>query len=376
MEKVFLVILLWVHAVAYCYSQTFSTDDYIRFYQNELSNHKNSRCSMYPSCSRYGRIVFNDYPFVEALLLTTDRLMRCSHDARFYDVTYKNGYRSLIDLPAGNTIPSLIHHRYVNPHTDILKPTTGNQQNKLFINKLINDEQYSLALLEIERHIFGGSDDSFFFRQKLLCFRGLKEYEKGIFEYEVSFPEAIKKELTVQYQVALLYYCTGNYEKVLAIGSQMIDSRELDGLLHDKVYALCGITETKIGSYDNAIHYFSLIDEQPKTQNSQIVNELMTQKYRSPAVAKALSIIPGAGYLYTNHTGSALTAFAINALLGYATYTSIKKSNYGAAGVFGFFSLSFYLGNINGAGRSANRFNQRIIEQKVRKLESLNHIFY
>ena len=85
------------------------------------------------------------------------------------------------------------------------------------------------------------------------------------------------------------------------------------------------------------------------------LNELKEQKKKSPSLARILSIIPGGGYLYTNHKGSALTAFVINSLLGYATYTSVKSKNYGVAGVCGFLGLSFYIGNINGAGRSAVR---------------------
>ena len=47
-----------------------------------------------------------------------------------------------------------------------------------------------------------------------------------------------------------------------------------------------------------------------------------------------------------------MTAFAVNALLAYATYTSIKAENYGIVALTSFFSLSFYIGNINGAGKA------------------------
>ena len=79
---------------------------------------------------------------------------------------------------------------------------------------------------------------------------------------------------------------------------------------------------------------------------------------------------------YTKHKGSALTAFIVNSLLGYATYTSIKSENYGMAGVCGFLSLSFYIGNINGAGRSATRYNLKKKNEQIRKLERINNIFY
>ena len=108
--------------------------------------------------------------------------------------------------------------------------------------------------------------------------------------------------------------------------------------------------------------------------NLRLLKCIKEQKKKNPSIAKVLSIIPGAGYLYTNHKGSALTAFVINSLLGYATYTSVKSRNYGVAGICGFLGLSFYIGNINGAGRSATRYNEAKKRNIFTQLESINHI--
>lgn len=71
-----------------------------------------------------------------------------------------------------------------------------------------------------------------------------------------------------------------------------------------------------------------------------------------------LSVIPGAGYAYTKQYQTAITSLLINSVLAYATYTCIKRDNYGMAALSGIFSLTFYFGNILGAGKSANRYNQ------------------
>ena len=105
------------------------------------------------------------------------------------------------------------------------------------------------------------------------------------------------------------------------------------------------------------------------------MKNIQEQKRKSPTLARILSIIPGGGYLYTNHKGSALTAFIVNSLLGYATFTSIRSKNYGMAGVCGFLGLSFYIGNINGAGRSAIRYNEKQYKSYIKRLENNNHIF-
>ena len=59
----------------------------------------------------------------------------------------------------------------------------------------------------------------------------------------------------------------------------------------------------------------------------------------------------------------------------YATYTSIKSDNYGVAGIMSFFSLSFYIGNINGAARSAKRYNEKTKNDIISEIERINNIF-
>ena len=150
--------------------------------------------------------------------------------------------------------------------------------------------------------------------------------------------------------------------------------------LLSKAQALKGIINLKEGQPQVAETMFRessflKMNEDLYESNLNILKELKEQKRKSPFLARILSIIPGGGYLYTNHKGSALTAFIINSLLGYATYTSIKSKNYGVAGICGFLGLSFYIGNINGAGRSATRYNDRQYNASIRKLESNNHIF-
>jgi hypothetical protein len=82
-----------------------------------------------------------------------------------------------------------------------------------------------------------------------------------------------------------------------------------------------------------------------------------------------LSIIPGLGYAYTGHNQTAVTAFLVNGLLGYATYTNIKNANYGMGILTGVFNLSFYLGNIYGGIKSAKRYNEQQKELLIKKIE-------
>ncbi len=370
-------ILLFFIQTSNGLAQNNATDDYIGFYQKVLSHQKNSRCAMYPSCSQYGQMVFKTYSFPKAISLTCERILRCSHDAQYYDVTYQNGNRSLIDYPQEDVPIQLIYNRFPSPYADVLKLKKGRDRNLLFINNLINKEKYYLALLEIERLLFFGHQDSQLYKQKLLCHRGLQNYEEGIFEYETQFPDSIKQNSEVQLQAALLYYCAQNIDGALQI-IENVRKHVAQPSDVQRANSLHGIISIQKEAYDTALTDFRNNEGTPSfnPQNSAIIHQLMKQKKKKPALARILSILPGAGYLYTGHKGSALTSFIVNSLLGYATYTSIKKGNYGMAGVCGFLSISFYMGNINGAGRSAVRYNRKKKNEQIKKLERINNLFY
>lgn len=377
------ILFLWVMPKAVAQSdRENATDDYIGFYQKFLSGQKNSRCAMYPSCSSYGRMVCKEKPFAEAITLLTDRIIRCSHERSLYDITYEYGYRSAVDYPYYKDVPSyIIYNKYTRPHTDCLKVRQNLNDALPFVNHLINKEEYQNALIEIERSLFFNkyNSDSMLYANKLLCYRGLGDFEKGIFEYEVEYPKSIKNVDVVNVQAALLYYLTSNNQSALNVLDKIV-KKGVTTDIQQKAYVLKAIVNLKEGEVQTAESMFREassfnMGKDIYEKNLKILMNIKGQKKKSPSLARVLSIVPGGGYLYTNHKGSALTAFIINTLLGYATYTSVKSKNYGVAGVCGFLGLSFYVGNINGAGRSATRYNERQYNAYIRKLESNNHIF-
>lgn len=79
---------------------------------------------------------------------------------------------------------------------------------------------------------------------------------------------------------------------------------------------------------------------------------------RSPALAGALSIIPGAGQLYCNRYEDALIAFIVNAGLIWATHDAFDEEQYGLGGLLSFVALGFYAGNIYSAVADAHKYNQ------------------
>lgn len=352
-----------------------ATNDYIHLYQNHISELKSVRCAMYPSCSNYGLMVYSDKKFFEATTLLCDRLIRCSHDKKFYHETYGYGYKSLEDIPyyKSNGKQKI---KASFPRAEILKNSVDSAT--IFINHLINEQAYSSALLEIERLRYTRKTLSpSLYLKKLQCLRGMGQHEKALYEYEINIDAQLKEAPEIQLEIALINYLLSNYTATIELTQNIEKGDTLfleAGTLHALSLAKEGeLTESKAIFEKLSITY----PERTVLKNNLLLcDELLKTKEKNPTTAKILSIIPGAGYLYAGHRGSALTSLFINSLLAYATFTSIKKENYGVAGIMGFFSISFYIGNITGASRCVTRYNKKTRNDIISTIERRNNIFY
>ena len=356
-----------------------ASTDYIKQYQKYISKHKNGKCAMYPSCSNYGLMVLDKYPIYKALPLIADRVIRCSHDAQYYDTTYEYGYKSILDYPFNDELSKkLAYNIRIEPQVDVLQRRSY-RLDEQFIYHLINRKLYEPALTEIERLQFNGVQETNLYQQKLLCYRGLQRYEDGIFEYENYFSPSLKRDAKIALQAAILYDRVENLElaeKTLADVNMKNDTTSYYRSIVYKAYL-----QTKRKEYVKAKESFLLADGYRSeidfcaSENIQLLTQMQRAKYKSPTLARVLSIIPSGGYLYTKHTGSAITSLVMNSLLAYATYNSIKSENYGLASICGFLSLSFYFGNINGSGRSAIRYNEKIHRDYTTRIYNANKLF-
>lgn len=91
---------------------------------------------------------------------------------------------------------------------------------------------------------------------------------------------------------------------------------------------------------------------------------------KSPAVAGALSIVPGFGHLYLGEYSTALLAMIWNGAFIYGIVDSVLSQNYGQAILIGLIETIWYGGTIFGAISGAHRFNRdamRIVESGLRQ---------
>lgn len=357
--------------------------DYIRIYQKYLSDIKYTRCPMYPTCSQYGMMVFADHSFPEAMALTADRMLRCGGHLETYPeiVAGRHSGRRL-DYPPGREIPSFA---VVAPPSfvaaETIVPTDSITKAIQFINSLINQHSYASALLEIDRLL---AEDTIFRHQpslylnKLRCFEGLRQYSDGLLLYEQNMPNSIKTNYKVMYTAAHLYDLVGNTDRSIELfrhSSTVWDSNEMHP------YGELAVLLAKEALYneaDTALRHKYAIDGNHAafSDSRAIIDELQGAKYKSPTAAMLLSVIPGAGYLYLGQPRNALISLLVNGVLAYATYTSFKTENYGLGIITAAFSISFYGGNIVGAGSSTRRYNDNLKRDAIKELRKVNPFYY
>jgi len=354
-----------------------ATNEYIKFYQKYISGIRGQECPMYPSCSYYGLKTFSETNFAEAFILTSDRLMRCGHDHGNYQLTLqKNGFK-LLDFPPYTTPPKdLIYEG--NTYAFAYSDTNPDPENLTFIKKLINQGYYQEALLEIMRTEFLLDDfDIEIFINKVICLKALEEYENAIFEYETKCPIEYKQNPELLFQLASINYKLENFKQSFELDTMAL-SHSQNKFETAKLLSMKGLINAHQYKWNDSREDFGLLSDFPShstiAQSSiSILNETDRFKYKSPTFAGIISVIPGVGYAYSGHKQTAISAFLINGLLTYATYTSFKSENYGVGILTGIFNLSFYIGNIQGASKSATRYNNNLKKQIIDRLESINN---
>ena len=81
------------------------------------------------------------------------------------------------------------------------------------------------------------------------------------------------------------------------------------------------------------------------------------RREKVPRRPHSLAVVPGAGYAYAEHYGTAVASLIVNGLLGWATVDAFRDDNDGAGAFYALLGVGFYVGNIVGSAQSADRYN-------------------
>ena len=354
----------------------------IRNYQTHLSSARFSSCPMFPSCSNFGLQAFEQYSFFKASVLTSDRLLRCGYDNKFYSVTDYSSNQKLADFPIETSKNNyFLYSNLINTRSFSIDSGETNFDNR-HVQLLISQRNFKEALTYIYQIEFSKKNIGLeLFLNKLICLRGLNRLEDVIFEYEVRCSSYLKNQPFVKLEVALTHFYLNNHEKASSLLAEVIFENHniQNSNFVQKALALKALLyfdqhlfreSRKIYSDLEKNSYFSSSPLLPST----IFVELGTFRPKNQNLATFFSIIPGLGYAYSSHYQTALQSFLINSLLFYGTYSNFKAKNYGMGILTGLVNLSFYMGNFKGSRLSAKRFNDSFYNHKKQQLISISNL--
>ncbi len=237
-----------------------------------------------------------------------------------------------------------------------------------YAENLFSNNDYLTAAMEYKRFIYFFPEDKRV--ERALYQIGMSYYLQGDFKGAVdSFQKLIDKYADTDSAIKSYFKISEAYMKLKAFDSAIINLNNLIVVTHDRderdeAYYRLGWIYLEMASWEKGRQYFSKIsvENKDKYRLEKLAAELEKENLipqKDPKLAGFLSVIPGAGYLYTERYQDALIAFLINGALIYATYESFDSGNPALGGLLAFVGVGFYAGNIYGAVTSAHKYNRK-----------------
>jgi len=194
-----------------------------------------------------------------------------------------------------------------------------------------------------------------------------------------SFNALIEKFTSGEWVVKSYFMVSESQIRLNQYGSAVITLHNLitvspDADVKDEAFYRLGWIYIETASWDNARIYFEKISppNREKFRLERLAAELAQEAgiaRKSPALAGALSIVPGAGQLYCERYQDALIAFLLNGALIWAAYEAFDNDNNALGALLTFVEVGFYAGNIYGAVGSAHKYNRSKNEQFIENLK-------
>lgn len=348
-----------------------SSEDYFKFYQNNISDLRGASCPMYPSCANYTLETIKEKGLIQGVINGSERLNRCGHEHKYYNLTLQEKGFKLLDQPDDQKNKNLIFKTKINYYTN-----TNNYEDSLIkeISFLINSGYISEAIILINRYkILNNLPNSNIIEFELICLNIKKDFEKVQYLFDL-LDEPNKSNANILKQYFISCYNLENYTAIIKKQNEIINANSNNSFLLNQLnnYVFISYLNQDMLMVADSFSKISFVETNDKKNASNTVSNLLNVKHKSPLIATTLSIIiPGSGYIYGGHLTTGISALILNSLIGYASYSSFKSGNTGMGILSGIIGLGFYIGNIQGASKSIIRektyYKNKIIKDYIKQ---------
>ncbi len=237
------------------------------------------------------------------------------------------------------------------------------QHSKKYGQYLFDSKQYKLSSEELERVLFYDRDNDSVKFQLIRSYLLDNQFTMVTKRMDSLFPDpkAMPRIYAFEYSKALISLNSINQAQRFVNGSYNLTNK-------DKLYLNLN-SELLDYKWETAKQTYSQIKENNMpldTRYDALINRINTTRYKSPGLALALSaVVPGLGKVYSNNWKDGLFSFIFvggslfQSIRGYNTYG--KKSGFFI--VYTSVAATFYLGNLYGSFKAANKYNDRLRKQ-------------
>jgi tetratricopeptide (TPR) repeat protein len=170
------------------------------------------------------------------------------------------------------------------------------------------------------------------------------------------------------------YYHLNRYRKTI----NHLDSIQLDpqNQYYNDTQFLRAISFSRLYDWQSAVNELGKVYqdnsdlEKIKAGNMiRSIENFQNQSFKNPFIAGGLSaVIPGSGYAYCHHWGTGIASLLVNGLIVWAFADAWKNKQHGIASLTGFLGVGWFIGNIRGSVKAAQRYNTQIREDFVNSL--------
>ena len=227
---------------------------------------------------------------------------------------------------------------------------------KKFAGFLLMSGEYKLAASELERVLFLDPEDEIAKVNLLKSYRYSRQFDKGLKRADELYPVLFQMPENVFVEYSKLLLVTHNFSLVEGLLDQSVNISAENSLVIQSVSKMYQAdwpeAEVLVNQISNSNEYYVPL--------SQLVKEGKQIRYKSPLLSGTLSaIIPGMGKIYSGYWKDGLIALAATGISAWQSYRGFNKdgikSPYGW--IYGFMTVGFYIGNIYGSVKAANKYN-------------------
>jgi TolA-binding protein len=230
-----------------------------------------------------------------------------------------------------------------------------------------SSQDYTRAITEFERFCFFFPNDERFLLARFNI--GMSHFHMGTYSLALESFKVITSNshsTDLFYKAAfLISECLvrqGEWDRAVTQLVNLAATADTPEVADEASYRL-GWLHLENSRIDEAVTYFARITPPNREKFNvsaaeQALGDIGQLNRKSPQLAGALGVIPGAGYLYTERYQDALISLLVNGLLFWAAYESFDQGLPALGCIAGLAGAGFYTGSIYGSVSSAHKYNR------------------